>query len=463
MTTISNPELRSTSPLSDADCSTLITISAPNCATPICRLGNSKDILGSLTVRQLIERVVSPNSLLSVHVPLSQLEAETPTAQAVTGLLRNGCEVFLEGDLGGDKLLDLDHSAATITEAQVGAQGSSFLNISLDVRPVSESLTLGDDRYQDETSDEVEVLSSPPAFAALFEPETVEEERRQIPLPEVAETATSQDAWADEAVASDAPTGEVTVSHAPAGDGVAPDDTAEPMSVEKLEELFADQEDEAIVTAPAVAPTASLAGPTGDEPHESAAAESEIAADAQSEPVDVSQPAKAPKIVAIVAERRARQPRSTGNPEGRKEYIRKSDWLRAQFLPEVQALDFSGLFVGNLGMGVREQQARRNVVLADPARITDVLLRGNSFRRTGDNAKALICYQELVDMDPGNADFRFLLGKTLLDLGQHNQGIDALNRAKELGHEGARKELETAKPAAQRPRSALGFLRFWKQ
>jgi tetratricopeptide (TPR) repeat protein len=227
--------------------------------------------------------------------------------------------------------------------------------------------------------------------------------------------------------------------------------------------MFADQEDEAIEATSAVMPTASLAELTGDEPEEPAAAEPGTAADAPSELVAKSEPVTAPKIVAIVAEKRTRQPRSTADPQGRKEYIRKSDWLRAQFLPEVQALDFSGLFVGNLGIGVREQQARRNVVLADPARITDVLLRGNSFRRTGDNAKALICYQELVDMDPGNADFRFLLGKTLLDLGQHNQAIDALNRAKELGHEGARKELETAKPAPQRPRSPLGFLRFWKQ
>jgi tetratricopeptide (TPR) repeat protein len=235
------------------------------------------------------------------------------------------------------------------------------------------------------------------------------------------------------------------------------------MSVEKLEEIFADQEDEPIAATPTMMLTTPLEAPAADEPEQPIAAKSEAAVGAQSESAAASESAREPKIVAIVAERPARQPRSTGGPDARKEYIRKSDWLRAQFLPEVQALDFSGLFVGNLGMGVREQQARRRVVLADPARITDVLLRGNSFRRTGDHAKALICYQELVDMDPGNADFRFLLGKTLLELGQHNQGIDALNRAKELGHEGARKELDTVKPVVQRQRRPLGFLRFWKQ
>jgi len=290
----------------------------------------------------------------------------------------------------------------------------------------------------------VEVLTSPPMLAAPSEPEVVEDERRQVSLPEVVEVSSSQDVPAD-------------------GTHV-PDDPTQPMSVEKLEEMFADQEDEPIVATPAMALATPLETPSADELDTRAAAESQPVSEAQSDPAAAPQSAApTPKIVAIVAERPARQPRSTADSGARKEYIRKSDWLRAQFLPEVQALDFSGLFVGNLGMGVREQQARRNVVLADPARITDVLLRGNSFRRTGDHAKALICYQELVDMDPGNADFRFLLGKTLLELGQHNQGVDALNRAKELGHEGARKELETVKPVVQRQRSPLGFLRFWKQ
>jgi tetratricopeptide (TPR) repeat protein len=166
-------------------------------------------------------------------------------------------------------------------------------------------------------------------------------------------------------------------------------------------------------------------------------------------------------IVAIVAEKPQDQPKE--QPKERKEYARKSDWLRAQFLPEVEALDFSGLFVGNLGLGIREEKTRRNVVLADPSRITEVLLRANGYRRNGDHAKALISYQELVDMDAANADFRFLLGKTLLELGQREQAMQAFLRAKELGHEGAEKEMEGLKRSGHRPKAALGFLRFWKQ
>ena len=378
MTTIGDSKLTDASPFSDGDCSALVTVSTPDCETPICRLGGAKDILGDLTVRQLIERVVSPNSLLSVRVPMTQLEAETPTAMAISELLTAGCEVILEGD--GDAPIPLDRPAAAITEAQVGAQGSSFVSISLEVRAASDGVD-------------------------------AEHERRQVSVPEVVEVTLTSAAQPEEAP------------------------RVEPMPVEKIEELFADalaEPGEQTVTALVTEANPAPAAPSSN-------------------------------IVAIVAETPPRQPRSTANSGARKEYIRKSDWLRAQFLPEVQALDFSGLFVGNLGMGVREEQARRTVVLADPSRITEVLLRGNSYRRTGDHTRALICYQELVDMDPGNADFRFLLGKTLLELGQYEQGVEALNRAKELGHEGARKELETVKTAMPKARNPLGFLKFWKQ
>jgi tetratricopeptide (TPR) repeat protein len=171
--------------------------------------------------------------------------------------------------------------------------------------------------------------------------------------------------------------------------------------------------------------------------------------------------ASARAILTIVAEAPRDEPQQ--QMRERKEYVRKSDWLRAQFLPEVETLDFSGLFVGNLGLGIREEKTRRNVVLADPARITDLLLRANGYRRSGEHAKALICYQELVDMDASNADFRFLLGKTLLALGQEEQAGEAFLRAKELGHDGADKELAELKRTGHRPRTGLGFLRFWKQ
>ena len=90
-------------------------------------------------------------------------------------------------------------------------------------------------------------------------------------------------------------------------------------------------------------------------------------------------------------------------------YLRKADWLRAQFLPEIEVLDFRGLFVGNKGLWILEDRKKRGPETVDPNRIADLLFRGNGYRRGGDHVKALMCYQELVELDPQNADFRFLL------------------------------------------------------
>jgi len=310
-------------------------------------------------VRQLIDRVISPNSLFSVGVPMSQLEAESPTALAIGELLSaDCCQVFAVGD-GEAKLrpVSLDEWAREAAREHVGMQGSRFLNLTLDVRGAEDA-------------------AAPSG-----------EERRQGPLPETVEVQGGQ------------PTG---VQSAPA-EGQAP-------------------------------------APSGQ----------------QAEALPVAENG----ILAIVAEPLKEEPAEAAH---RKEYVRKSDWLRAQFLPEVEALDFSGLFVGNLGLGIREKPGRRTVLMADPSRITDLLLKANGYRRSGDHAKALICYQELVDVDPANADFRFLLGKTLIALGQQEEAAEAFVRAKELGHEGAGKELEQLARSGHRSRSPLGFLRFWKQ
>ncbi len=99
-----------------------------------------------------------------------------------------------------------------------------------------------------------------------------------------------------------------------------------------------------------------------------------------------------------------------GAPSSGPGYLRKTDWLRAQFLPEVEVLDFRGLLVGNKGLwilGDRESTRR-----ADPNRVADLLHRGNGYRSTGNHVKALTCYQELIELDPHNPDFRFLLELT---------------------------------------------------
>ena len=309
------------------DASVLITVSTPGLETPVCRLGNSRRVLQDTTVRDLVERSINPRSLLSVGVPMAQLEAESAAALAIGELLSvESAEFFLLDNLGGrGRKLSPTEPAISIADATTGQEGSTFINIKLEVTAAADA--------------------APPA----------EGERRRSTPAEVPELPSM----------GELPPAAPIVS---LEDGLQPSDPGP-----------AAETSEAEPQAPA-APKA----PAND-------------------------------IMTIIAEAPT-EPRPGWNKQ-RKEYVRKSDWLRAQFLPEVESLDFSGLFVGNLGLGIREQQSRRNVVLADPSRVTEVLLKGNGYRRSGDHAKALICYQELVDMDPGNSDVRFLLGKTLVARG----------------------------------------------
>ena len=407
-------ELSTTSTLNPPErkATVLITVSTPGTDSPICRLSNSEDVIRDLTVKQLIQRVISPNSLFSVGVPMSQLQAESAAALAIGEILAADCCEVVTPAKGAacEQNVSLDQFVRAIAREQVGTQGNRFLNVNLEVR------------------------SAPDAAAPAGD------ERRQMTLPPAAEIELRRPVVTSNVLESSSrPTSAWPGPTAPAAP--APAETARPV------------EGPAIRTAGGpVAPLTPLAVEVPEVASAQEAAEPAAPATGR---------APASGIVTIVAEKPTDVPKE--DAKERKEYVRKADWLRAQFLPEVEALDFSGLFVGNLGLGVRQENVRRNVVLADPARITEVLLRANGYRRTGDHAKALICYQELVDMDGSNADFRFLLGKTLLALGQREQAAEAFVRAKELGHDGAEREVEELKRAGHRPRATLGFLRFWKQ
>jgi len=407
--------------------SVLITVSTPGIETAICRLGNSEEVVRGLTVRELIQRVISPNSLFSVGVPMSQLQAESAAALAIGELLRaNCCEVVTPGKAGiADQTVSLDQLARAIALEHVGTQGNRFLNINLEVRSTPDAVApSGQDRRQ---------VPAPPA---------VEVETPTLPFARpVTQRPVAQKSEWQPAASRQAPER--------ADKSLAARPGAPSLPVSASEPAFAVPE-----------PTPTPPAETADQP--SAPPDSAAAAlDAGAAPVAEPSPTALGAILTIVAERPTDEPQEQARE--RKEYVRKSDWLRAQFLPEVEGLDFSGLFVGNLGLGIREEKTRRNVVLADPARITDLLLRANGYRRSGEHAKALICYQELVDMDASNADFRFLLGKTMLALGQKEEAVEAFLRAKELGHDGADKELAELRRSGHRPRAGLGFLRFWKQ
>jgi hypothetical protein len=440
--------------------SVLITIRTPGDDAPICRLGNSEEILGDATVRQLIQRVINPNSLFAVGVPASQLQAESSTALAIGELLSAECCEVYNGAMGekNGEPVGLAEPIRAVAQEQVGDQGNRFLNVTLDVRAAADSsVPEGEDRRELSLPETVEVehvgVASPVGLeqAALSEADTApSEEPFEAPLGTAIETEPEA-----------------------AGTGLLPRsepvETAFSPSFEPVEATLPAASEPVEATLPAASEPVEATLPAASEPVEATlpAASEPVELDPSTSPEPAQAAVSAPSvgssgIVAIVAQQVREQPEPEAKPE-RADYVRKGDWLRAQFLPEVEALDFSGLFVGNLGLGIRQEQTRREVVMTDPARVTDILLRANGYRRSGEHAKALICYQELVDMDPGNADFRFLLGKTLMELGQREDAVQAFTRAKELGHEGAGKELEQLSQSGNGNRRPLSFLRFWKQ
>ncbi len=430
----------------EAKASVLITISTPGADTPICRLGNSEEVVKGLTVRDLIERIINPNSLFSVGVPISQLQAESETALAIGEMLSaDCCEVVAPGKgSDGERSVSLAEPAREVANEQVGTQGNRFLNINLEVRSAADSVApWGGDRRQ---------TAVPPTAEA--EPEVLPEEGA-VPASWTEGAAADQAASAGFDGPRETPDSEPETVE-PEGPMSVPIGATSPLATE----IPLPPAAEGVVADEGVSEAAALLEGDSAVQAEPGAGEASAGKSADSPPARSGEQA-AGEIVTIVTHTPAAQPKQ--QPKERKDYIRKSDWLRAQLLPEVEALDFSGLFVGNLGLGIREEKVRKNVVLADPSRITEVLLRANGYRRSGDHPKALICYQELVDMDAGNADFRFLLGKTLMALGQREQAAEAFLRARDLGHDGAEKELADLKRAGHRPRTPLGFLRFWKQ
>jgi hypothetical protein len=407
--------------------SVLINITTPGTRVSICRVGTKQELLGEGTIKQLVERCISLRSPLTMGVPIAQLESEMSAVLAIGELMASGNAevILLSPDGSQQRTVGMGEPVSSIARERTGEQGNVFYNIDLEVR----------------TADE-------------YGPGPVAEERRQIPQPNVIETKPTL----PPAVAATPPVPAVT----PAAVTAPPVIPTIPLKEEPAKPTAAPPLPAAppVAAAPPVIPTVPVAEEKAPEMAESPMVGARQPKDFGKE----EQPAAPAKDnVVIIAQPQKKALSKTAQDMKEKGYVRKSDYLRAQFLPEVDALDFSGLFVGDFGLDSRQERERKNIVLADPSRITEVLLQGNSFRRSGNHVKALTSYQELVDMDPSNADFRFLLGKSFMDLGRGEEAMEAFARARELGHEGAKKEMETLRAQGHRPRKSLGFLRFWKQ
>jgi tetratricopeptide (TPR) repeat protein len=142
--------------------------------------------------------------------------------------------------------------------------------------------------------------------------------------------------------------------------------------------------------------------------------------------------------------------------------LTKEDLLREQFTEKVKALDLKGLFVGNFGFQKDQVVDVSRLSTLSPQTVSAYLVKANSFRQNGEYEKALSYYRVLLKSDPDNADFRYLYGKTLMEMGRTQAAVECLQRAKELGHESATRELERL-TEKQTSKPGLHFLRFWRR
>jgi len=125
-----------------------------------------------------------------------------------------------------------------------------------------------------------------------------------------------------------------------------------------------------------------------------------------------------------------------------KKRVPKIEALMEQFRPKIAVLDFRGLFAGNFGGHVSTAVDVTKLSALSPQTISAYLMKANALRQAGDFEKALSYYRVLLKSDPDNADYRFLYGKALLEMGRVQQAREYLERARELGHENATYELE---------------------
>jgi len=142
--------------------------------------------------------------------------------------------------------------------------------------------------------------------------------------------------------------------------------------------------------------------------------------------------------------------------------LSKEEVLRQQFTEKIEALDLKGLFVGNFGFQKEAVVDVSRLATLSPQTVSAYLMKANSFRQNGEHEKALSYYRVLLKSDPDNADFRFLYGKTLMEMGRTQAAAECLQRAKELGHESAGRELDRFTEKQTR-KGGLQFLRFWRR
>jgi len=118
-----------------------------------------------------------------------------------------------------------------------------------------------------------------------------------------------------------------------------------------------------------------------------------------------------------------------------KKYQSKFETLREDLKEGVDALHLVGLFVGNLL--AKKQMDARVLEFLPGKTVNDLLTKAHRMLQSKDYKGALEIYDLFIQIEPENADYKFLRGKALICLNQYEDGIMALKEAKVRGHEKA--------------------------
>jgi hypothetical protein len=424
------------------DANVLITISTSEAEGMIRRWGVIGHAIGDLSVEALVRGAVDDRvlELLRAQRP-HQHASEQPVVAKVKSILDSGYRMFVR-----DSNDPIDSARAGQIQARsLLARGNpeyptgSFYVLHLTVEPFGPAGPAAhrDDAGAASACDALRREMGSPAGATL------------APGPTASSAVTAMDAEAKPLVQDEDGVGICLSEVAAAAPTSGGDDVAErhasPAAEETVEHaatMETGPEACALLDAQPASETAAVSAAV-EEPAQAATA----------------QVAPAPEEVAPAPEEAALIEVYEAQP---KKHVTKAEVLMEQFRPKVAALDFRGLFVGNFGFQRDTVVDVTKLSALSPQTVSAYLMKANSLRQSGEHEKALSYYRVLLKSDPDNADYRFLYGKTLIEMGRIQPARECLERARELGHENAAHELEQLEDrAAKKP--ALAFLQFWRR
>jgi len=415
------------------DANVLITISSSEAAGIIRRWGSVSHAIGELSVEALVRGAVDEGivALLREQRP-QQCESEREATAKIRSVLDAGYRVFVRGT---DDPIDSARAGQVAARSLLAHgspeyQSSSFCVLHLTVEPFGAAASSA-------RRDEVGALSACDAL------------RHEMAVAAEAEPAAAQPMVAARADETGETAGEEAIVRAAAAGVCAEYHCADDLPPRQANDICESTDQPQVGSrdgdhAQAQEKWVAAAHDARDEPAPVSAA---VAADAVAA-CEHEEPVAAAEMVP--AEPAAALPRK---------YATKAEALTEQFGPKIAALDFRGLFVGNFGFQRDTVVDVAKLATLSPQTISAYLMKANALRQSGEHEKATSYYRVLLKSDPDNPDYRFLYGKTLMEMGRVQPARECLERARELGHENAAHELEQLeKRKAWKP--ARAFLHF---